>query len=103
MGISGSIVLKVWYTLQSTTKAFIEKSEAGYWVKELSELFHVAVKKPLLTLYRNHQLYRYKISAIYIYFSNNNQIQQQQIIIRNRKSTELTITPDDSNSDLLKK
>ncbi len=88
-------------TLQSTTKAFVEKSEAGYAVNELSDLLHVEAKQPLLTLYRNNQLYRDKISGIYIYFSNNKQIQQQQIIIRNRKSTELAIKPDDSTSDLL--
>lgn len=88
-------------TLRSTAKAFVEKSEAGYAVNELSDLLHVAVKQPLFTLYQNHQLYRDKISGIYIYFSNNKQIQQQQIIIRNRKSTELAIKPDDSKSDLL--
>ena len=88
-------------TLQSTTKVFVEKSEAGYSVNELSEILHVAVKKPLLTLYRNHQLYRDKISGIYIYFSNNKPIRQQQIIIRTRESTELAIKPDDSKSDLL--
>jgi len=62
---------------------------------------HVAVKQPLFTLYRNHQLYRAKISGVYIYFSNNKQIQQQQIILRHRKATELAIRPDDSKSDLL--
>ena len=88
-------------TLRSTVKAFVEKSKAGYSVNELSDLLHVAVKKPLLTLYRNHQLYRDKISGIYIYFSNNKQVRQQQIIIRNRKSNEFAIKPDDSKSDLL--
>lgn len=71
-------------TLQSTTKAFVEKSEAGYAVNEISEMLHEEVKKSLLTLYRNNQFYRDKISGIYIYFSNNKQIQQQQIIICNR-------------------
>lgn len=88
-------------TLRSTAKAFVEQSEAGYTVNELSDLLHVAVKQPLLTLYRNHQLYRAKISGVYIYFSNNKQIQQQQIILRHRKATELAIRPDDSKSDLL--
>jgi hypothetical protein len=88
-------------TLRSTAKTFVEKSEAGYSVNELSELLHVEAKKPLFALYRNHQLYRDKISGIYIYFSNNKPIRQQQIIIRNRKSTELAIKPDDSKSDLL--
>lgn len=88
-------------TLRSTAKAFVEQSEAGYTVNELSDLLHVAVKQPLFTLYRNHQLYRAKISGVYIYFSNNKQIQQQQIILRHRKATELAIRPDDSKSDLL--
>lgn len=88
-------------TLRSTAKAFVEKSEAGYTVNELSDLLHVAVKQPLFTLYRNHQLYRAKISGVYIYFSNNKQIQQQQSILRHRKATELAIKPDDSKSDLL--
>jgi len=88
-------------TLRSTAQAFVEKSEAGYTVTELSDLLHVAVKQPLFTLYRNHQLYRAKISGVYIYFSNNKQIQQQQIILRHRKATELAIRPDDSKSDLL--
>jgi hypothetical protein len=68
-------------TLRSTAKAFVEKSEAGYTVNELSDLLHVAVKQPLFTLYRNHQLYRAKISGVYIYFSNNKQIQQLQRVI----------------------
>jgi hypothetical protein len=88
-------------TLRSSVKAFVEKSKAGYSVTELSELLHVAVKKPLLTLYRNHQLYRDKISASYIYFSNNQQVRQQQSMIRNRQSTALGIKPDDSKRDLL--
>lgn len=88
-------------TLRSTAQAFVEQSEAGYTGNELSDLLHVAVKQPLFTLYRNHQLYRAKISGVYSYFSNNKQIQQQQIILRHRKATELVIKPDDSKSDLL--
>jgi len=88
-------------TLQSTTKAFVEKSVAGYAVNELSDILHVAVKKPLLTLYRTKQLYRDKISGSYIYFSTNHEMQKQQIIIRQRQSTERALKPDDSKSALL--
>jgi hypothetical protein len=69
-------------TLLQTIKIFIEQSLQGYTMAELRDLLGVAVKEPLLILYKTKQINREEIAARYIYFSTNPSIQRQQQLRR---------------------
>ena len=62
----------VWFSnfgsLLETTKAFVERSEAGYSAAELSQALHVETKHSLLKLNRAAKVQREKIQGCYIYF-----------------------------------
>src|SRR5207244_3291298 len=63
----------VWFsrvgTLLATAEAFVENSEAGYFVEELDLLLHVETKDPLLRLFQQQRMARETVNGLYLYCS----------------------------------
>ena len=67
-----SVLFSRYGTLMQTVKAFVNNCEAGFSARELESLLHLAVKEPLLCLYRRDEIQREKISGCYVYFCSEN-------------------------------
>jgi len=92
----------IYGTLLATVKAFVNQSEAGYSAHELEELLFVAVKEPLLQLFRDGHIHREKFSGQYVYFSSEPSTQRKQTLFR-REPDFSSVPPggvEDTRSDL---
>lgn len=76
----------IWFSrygnLIETSKEFIDQSKAGFSAHELARILNVAVKHPLLQLFKQNRIYREKISSSFIYFSLQPEKKKQQITMR---------------------
>lgn len=80
--IFNSVLFSYYGTLGETLKAFIEKSNNGYTAAELEEILGVKPNGPLVELIGKKEIKREKISGIYVYFSKDIAIKNQQEIVR---------------------
>lgn len=82
----------VWFsrqgTLLATAEAFVEQSEAGYFVEELDPLLHVATKEPLLRLFQQKRIARESVSGLYLYCSTDSARRQRQLLARRMRQAE---------------
>ncbi len=72
----------IYGTLLATVKAFVDQSEAGYSAHDLENLLFVAVKEPLLHLFRDDHIHREKFAGQYVYFSSEPATQRKQTLFR---------------------
>ena len=72
----------IYGTLLATVKAFVNQSEAGHSAHELEDLLFVAVKEPLLQLFRDGHIHREKFPGQYVYFSSDPSTQRKQTLFR---------------------
>lgn len=86
----------IWFsrheTLIKTAEAFVNKSEAGFFVQELNDILHVSTKETLLKLARLKRVSREKVSGLNLYCSVDLSKQQQQIKARKILETELMLS-----------
>ena len=82
----------VWFsrqgTLLATAEAFIEGSEAGYFVEELDHLLHVGTQEPLLRLVQQKRIARQPVSGLYLYGSIHPALRQRQLLARRVRQAE---------------
>jgi hypothetical protein len=69
-------------TLLETTKIFVNISEIGYSARELEEELEVVVQETLLRLYKYGEIFREKMSGVYIYVSADPPIRERQLLLR---------------------
>jgi len=69
-------------TLVETTKVFVNISEIGYSARELEEELEVVVQETLLRLYKYGEIFREKMSGVYIYVSADPPIRERQLLLR---------------------
>lgn len=85
----------VWFsregTLVATAEAFVENSEAGYFVEELDGMLHVGTKEPLLRLVQQQRLARESVSGLYLYCSIEPALRQRQLLARHVRQNEPTL------------
>lgn len=96
-----SVLFSRYGTLTQTVKAFVNKSEVGFSAHQLQSLLHLAVKEPLLCLYRRGEIQRQKISGCYVYFSSEPKTQKRQLLLRKDQDLKSILMPDSLQSDLL--
>lgn len=96
-----SVLFSRYGTLTQTVKAFVNNCEAGFSARELQSLLHLAVKEPLLCLYRRNQIQRQKISGCYVYFSSEPKKQKRQLLLRKDQDLKSILMPDSLQSQLL--
>ena len=86
----------IWFsryeTLIKTAEAFVNKSEAGFFVQELDRILHVGTKETLLKLKRSGRVSREKVSGLNLYCSIDLAKQKQQIKARKILETELILS-----------
>lgn len=70
--------------LIETAKAFIDISEIGYGVNELNDELQVQTQETLLKLFKDGQIFREKISGIFIYLSIDQTIRERQFLLRQK-------------------
>ena len=79
----------VWFsshgTLLATAEAFVEHSQAGYFVEELDELLHVETKDPLLRLIAQRRIARELVSGLYLYGSIDPAMRKRQLEARHER------------------
>jgi hypothetical protein len=68
--------------LVATAQRFVEEADAGYTAGELQDLLNVAVKEPLLQLYRRRRINRDDLGGRYVYFSLEPSVRQEQRLRR---------------------
>jgi len=85
----------VWFsrkgTLLATAEAFVESSEAGYFVDELDGVLHVGTKEPLLRLVQQQRITRELLSGLYLYCSSDSALRQRQRLARRVRQEEPTL------------
>ena len=85
----------VWFsregTLLATAQAFVENSEAGYFVKELDGMLHVGTKEPLLRLVQQQRMARESVSGLYLYCSIEPALRRRQLLARHVRQNEPTL------------
>lgn len=96
-----SVGFSIYGTLMKTAKALVEKSEIGLTTAELKQILKVEVKEPLLRLFRKQQLYREKMSGMYVYFSNETFGRRKQMLLRIDRESETTKGLENLRSELL--
>ncbi len=89
-------------TLMQTVKAFVNNCKAGFSARELEVLLHLAVKEPLLCLYRRSEIQRKKISGCYVYFSSESKTRKRQLLLRKDQDLKSIFIPDSLQSELLR-
>jgi len=72
-------------TLVATTEAFVNQSEAGYFVDELLPILHVDPKDALLNLVQKGRVWREKVSGRYLYCSCKRATRKEQLATREVK------------------
>jgi hypothetical protein len=85
----------VWFsregTLLATAEAFVENSEAGYFVEELDGMLHVGTKEPLLRLVQQQRMARESVSGLYLYCSIEPALRRRQLLARHVHQNEPTL------------
>jgi len=71
-------------TLIETMKVFINFSEIGYSARELEEELEVDVQETLLYLFKDGNIFREKMSGVYIYVSADPTIRERQLLLRRK-------------------
>ena len=71
-------------TLVETTKVFINISEIGYSARELEDELDINVQETLLRLYKDGEIYREKMSGVYVYMSAEPAIRKGQLLLRRK-------------------
>jgi len=77
-----SIRFSKYGTLMETSRGFVNISEIGYSARELEEELEVRVQETLLRLHKNENLFREKMSGVYIYVSADPTIRERQLLLR---------------------
>ena len=96
-----SVLFSIYGTLMQTVKAFVNNCEAGFSARELESLLHIAVKEPLLRLYRRNEIQRERISGCYVYFSSASNTRKRQQLLRKDQDLKSILIPDSLQSELL--
>ena len=96
-----SVLFSKYGSLRQTVKAFVNQSEAGFRARELEALLHLAVKEPLLSLYRRDEIQRQKISGCYVYFSSEPKTHKRQLWMRKDQDLKSILIPEALQSELL--
>ena len=96
-----SVLFSIYGTLMQTVKAFVNNCEAGFSGRELESLLHIAVKEPLLRLYRRNEIQRERISGFYVYFSTESNTRKRQQLLRKDQDLKSILIPDSLQSELL--
>ena len=78
-------------TLVATTEAFINQSEAGYFVDELIPILHVDPKDALRNLVQQDRVWREKVAGRYLYCSRKRATRKEQLAARHVKQQEWSI------------
>jgi hypothetical protein len=85
----------VWFssegTLIDTAEAFVENSEAGYFVEELDLVLHVGTKEPLLRLVQQQRIARESVSGLYLYGSIEPALRRRQLLARRERQNQSTL------------
>ncbi len=68
--------------LLATARRFVEEADAGFTASELQAVLGVAVKEPLLQLYRRKRIVREERGSVYVYFSGEPSQQREQRLER---------------------
>ncbi len=79
-------------TLMATAEAFVNDSEAGFFVQELDRILHVSTKETMLKLIRLNKIAREKESGLYLYCSADSKKRHQQIKARKLLEIELVLS-----------
>lgn len=86
-----SVLFSSYGTLTETIKSLIEKSEQGYSSIEIEKLLTVKPNEVLLKLIKSKDVYREKLSGIYIYFSKGKIFKTQQKLCRKDSQEKLSL------------
>lgn len=89
-----SIRFSKYGNLIETAKAFVDISETGYDVNELNFELQVQTQETLLKLFKEGQIFREKLSGVFIYLSIDPTIRERQILLRQK----ITSVPTDGLS-----
>ena len=87
--VFNSVLFSYYGTLGETLKALIEKSNNGYTAAELERVLYVKPNGPLIELIGKKKIRREKISGVYVYFSKDSPIKNQQEIVRKESVAQL--------------
>ena len=87
-------------TLVATTEAFVNQSEAGYFVDELLAILHVDPKDALRNLVQQDRVWREKVAGRYLYCSRNRVTRKEQLASRKVKQQEMNIQRGRLDKDL---
>ena len=78
-------------SLLATAEAWVHRSPAGYFARELRDLLQVSVKEALLTLFRRERVAREKRFGLYLYCSADSAIRRRQLLQRAQASPTVLI------------
>ncbi len=87
-------------TLVATTEAFVNQSEAGYFVDELLAILHVDPKDALRNLVQQDRVWREKVAGRYLYCSHQRTTRKEQLATRGVKQQDRSIQRGRLNKDL---
>jgi len=87
-------------TLVATTEAFVNQSEAGYFVDEFLPILHVNPKDALRKLVQQDRVWREKVAGRYLYCSRKRATRKKQLATREAKQQEMTIQRGRLDKDL---
>jgi len=87
-------------TLVATTEAFVNQSEAGYFVDELLPILHVDPKDALRNLVQQDRVWREKVAGRYLYCSRKRATRKKQLATREVKQQEMSIQRGRLDKDL---
>ncbi len=87
-------------TLVATTEAFVNQSEAGYFVDELLPILHVDPKDALRNLVQQDRVWREKMAGRYLYCSRKRATRKEQLAAREVKQQERSIERGRLDKDL---
>ena len=87
-------------TLVATTEAFVNLSEAGYFVDELLAILHVDPKDALRNLVQQNRVWREKVAGRYLYCSRNRATRKAQLASREAKQQQIKLKQGRLDKDL---
>lgn len=78
----GGVFFSRYGTLLSTAEALVKESIAGYTARELVSVVGVEVKGAMLQLVREDRLVREKGDGVYVYYSPDAEVREEQMLSR---------------------
>jgi len=87
--VFNSVLFSYYGTLGETLRALIEKSDNGYTAAEVEGILCVKPNGPLVELIGKKKIRREKISGVYVYFSKDSTIKNQQELVRKESMARL--------------